>query len=160
MKQSLSLGGMTSVEWIKRVAIPWFTSLGITRRTVTLEVVGRTSGEPRRVSLSRTDYGGQQFFVSLAGESVWVRNVRAAGGKAVIVWRGRHPVRLEEVSREERAPIMLAYVQKRAFTHSGAQASRHFFGLGPNPTLVEMQARVDGYIVMRILPDPEAPIAR
>ena len=144
------------VEWLKRVAIPWFTSLGLTRRTVTLEVVGRTSGKPRRVSLSRTDYDGQQFFVSLAGESAWVRNVRAAGGKAVILSGGRHPVRLEEVSREERAPIMLAYVQKRAFTHSGAQAARHFFGLGPNPTLAEMQALADRYIVMRIVPEPEA----
>lgn len=147
---------MKLAEWVKRVGIPWFTSLGLTRRTVTLEVVGRTSGKPRQVSLSRTDYDGQQFFVSLAGESAWVRNIRAAGGKAVILSRGRHPVRLEEVSRDERAPIMLAYVQKRAFTHSGAQASRHFFGLGPNPTLAEMQALADRYVVMRILPDPKA----
>ena len=147
---------MNMVEWVKRVAIPWFTSLGLTQRTVTLEVVGRTSGKPRRVSLSRTDYGGQQFFVSLAGESAWVRNVRAAGGKAAVLSRGRHPVRLEEVSRAERAPIMLAYVLKRAFTHSGAQASRHFFGLGPNPTPAEMQALADRYIVMRIVPDPAA----
>ena len=151
---------MNLAEWFKRVAIPWFTSLGLTRRTVTLEVLGRTSGKPRQVSLSRTDYDSQQFFVSLAGESAWVRNVRAAGGQAIILSRGRHPVRLEEVSREKRAPIMLAYVQKRAFTHSGAQASRHFFGLRPNPTLAEMQARVDGYVVMRILPDPEAAEAR
>ncbi len=151
---------MNLAEWVKRVAIPWFTSLGLTQRTVTLEVIGRTSGKPRRVSLSRTDYGGQQFFVSLAGESAWVRNVRAAGGKAVILSRGRHLVRLEEVSREERAPIMFAYVQKRAFTHSGAQASRHFFGLGPSPTLNEMQALVDRYVVMRILPDPGATQAR
>jgi deazaflavin-dependent oxidoreductase (nitroreductase family) len=146
---------MNLAEWVKRVAIPWFTALGLTRRTVTLEVVGRTSGKPRRVSLSRTDYDGQQFFVSLAGESAWVRNVRAADGKAVILSGGRHPVRLEEVSREERAPIMLAYVLKRAFTHSGAQASRHFFGLGPNPTLAEMQGLADRYVVMRILPDPK-----
>jgi hypothetical protein len=51
---------------------------------------------------------------------------------------------------------MLAYVQKRAFTHSGAQASRHFFGLGPSPTLAELQALADRYIVMRIVPDPAA----
>jgi hypothetical protein len=73
---------MNLVEWLKRVVIPWFTSLGLTPRTVALEVVGRTSGKPRRVSLSRTDYDGQQFFVSLAGESAWVRNVRAANPEA------------------------------------------------------------------------------
>jgi hypothetical protein len=62
------------------------------------------------------------------------------------------PVHLEEISLEERAPVLLAYVQKRAFTHSGPQAARHFFGLGPNPNLEEMQALADRYVVFRIVP--------
>jgi hypothetical protein len=65
-------------DWIKYRLIPWYTSLGLTKRTVTLEVPGRKSGKPTRISLSRTDYGGYSYFVSLAGESGWVRNVRAA----------------------------------------------------------------------------------
>jgi hypothetical protein len=143
---------MGIIDWVKRKAIPWFTSLGITSRTVTLEVRGRRSGKPMRVSLSRTDHAGQQYFVSLAGESDWVRNVRSAGGKATVISGRRMPVHLEEISLEERAPVLLAYVQKRAFTHSGPQAARHFFGLGPNPNLEEMQALADRYVVFRIVP--------
>ncbi len=144
-------------DWLKRVAIPWYTSLGITSRTVTLEVIGRKTGIPRRISLSKTAFGGRQYFVSLAGESEWVRNVRAAAGRAVILSGRRIHIRLVEVPELERAPVMLAYVQRRAFTHSGAQASRHFFNLGAKPTLEEMQALADRYIVMRILFEGGAP---
>lgn len=143
---------MSRSGWLKGVFIPWFTSLGLTSRTVTLEVTGRKTGNPRRMSLSRTEYGGRQFFVSLAGESEWVRNVRAAGGNAVLISRKRYPIRLVEIAAELRAPVMLAYVQRRAFTHSGAQSARHFFGLGANPTLMEMQALAEKYVVLEILP--------
>lgn len=113
---------------------------------------GRKTGNPRRMSLSRTEYGGRQFFVSLAGESEWVRNVRAAGENAVLISGKRYPIRLVEIAAELRAPVMLAYVQRRAFTHSGAQSARHFFGLGANPTLTEMQALAEKYVVLEILP--------
>lgn len=141
---------MSLIQWVKKTAIPWFTGLGITSRTVTLEVCGRKTGRPIRVSLSRTDYAGNQYFVSLAGEVDWVKNVRASGGKAVIVSRKRIPIQLAEIPPGEHAHVLLAYVQKRAFTHSGAQASRHFFGLGPNPTLEEMEAIAGRYVVFRI----------
>jgi len=144
---------MSLIDWIQKKAIPWFTSLGLTSRTATLEVRGRKTGRPIRVSLSRTDYGGQRYFVSLAGEVDWVKNVRAAGGQAVLISRRRVPIHLEEIPQADRAPVLLAYVQKRAFTHSGAQASRHFFGLGPRPTLEEMERIAERYLVFRIVQD-------
>jgi hypothetical protein len=43
--------------------------------------------------------------------SEWVQDVRAAGGEA-FVKRGRsHRVRLTEIAREERAPILKAWCQ-------------------------------------------------
>jgi deazaflavin-dependent oxidoreductase (nitroreductase family) len=141
---------MDFFKWLMKTAIPWFTSLGITSRTVTLEVRGRKTGRPIRVSLSRTDCGGNRYFVSLAGEVDWVKNVRAAGGKAVMISRRRIPIQLKEIPLEERAPVLLAYVQKRAFTHSGAQASRNFFGLGPRPTLEEMGKIAGRYLVFKV----------
>jgi hypothetical protein len=150
---------MKLVDWIKYRAIPWFTGLGITSRTVTLEVPGRKTGRLIRTSLSRTSYAGQSYFVALGGKSAWVRNVRAAGGNAVIVSGGRTPVRLEEIAAGEKPPILLAYVQKRAFTHSGAQSARHFFGLGPHPTLEEMEAIAQRYIVFRINVEPQATLS-
>ena len=144
---------MSAFNWLKKTAIPWFTGLGLTTRTVTLEVPGRKTGRLIRVSLSRTDYAGNRYFVSLAGEAEWVKNVRAAGGRAVIISRRRIPVLLKEIPPEERAPVLFAYVQKRAFTHSGAQASSHFFGLGPRPRLEEMEEIAGRYLVFEILED-------
>ncbi len=143
---------MNLFDWLSLKVIPWYTALGLTQRTVTLEVMGRRTGKPIRVSLSRTDHLGRSYFASLAGESEWVRNVRAAQGKATILSRRRTPVRLVETAPEERAPILLAYVQARAFTHSSAQSARHFFGLGPHPTLEQMEAIANRYIVFEIVP--------
>ena len=141
---------MDFMNWLKYRLIPWFTSLGITTRTVTLEVVGRKTGRKIKVSLSRTDCNGQKHFVSLGGESEWVRNVRAAGGKAVILSRGRREIVLEETPLEERAPVLWQYVQSRAFTHSGSQSARHFFGLSSHPTLEDMKSIAERFIVFRI----------
>lgn len=132
--------------------IPWYTGLGITKRTVTLEVLGRKSGKPIRVSLSRTDYNGHSYFISLGGESSWVRNVKTAKGEAFILSGRRIPIRLIETKHDEIAPILLAYVQDRAFLHSGAQSSQLFFGLGPHPTLQEVQAIAGRYVVFEIVP--------
>jgi hypothetical protein len=41
-----------------------------------------------------------------------VRNVRAAGGAAAIRHRGRRRVRLEEISADQRPPILKAYLDK------------------------------------------------
>jgi len=61
------------------------TSLGLaTRDAVTLEVRGRRSGKRRRTPILRIPHQGGDYLVALAGESEWVRNVRAAGGRAVI----------------------------------------------------------------------------
>ena len=141
---------MNFFEWLTKKAIPWYTSLGFTSRTVTLEVTGRKSGKPNKVSLSKTICDGCEYFVSLAGEVNWVKNVRAADGRAVMIHRKRIPIQLTEIPEADRAPVLLAYVHSRAFTHSGPEASRLFFGLGPNPTLDEMKAIANKYVVFHV----------
>src|SRR5262249_13772556 len=55
------------------------------RRWVTLEVTGRRSGQIRRFPLGMADWEGRWYLVPMLGERCqWVRNVRAAGGRAVI----------------------------------------------------------------------------
>lgn len=137
-------------RWIRLKAIPVFTALGLTRGTVTLEVVGRRSGKTIRLSVTQVRLGGKRYLVSLGGESQWVQNVRAAGGCAVVISGGRQPVELVEVPSQERGPILLAYVNQRAFTHSGAQSARHFFGFQTKPTLGDMQGVADRYPVFEI----------
>jgi len=72
------------------------TSAGLAPRdAVTLQVRGRTSGKARRVPILRTRHQGADYLVALAGESQWVRNVRAADGRAIIRHRGARSVHLE-----------------------------------------------------------------
>jgi deazaflavin-dependent oxidoreductase (nitroreductase family) len=82
------------------------------RRGVTLEVRGRHSGKPVSLPVVVADYRGSRYLVSmLGGEANWVRNVQAADGRATLVRRGRHAVRLVEVPVDQRAPILRRYLE-------------------------------------------------
>src|SRR3712207_8118606 len=43
----------------------------------------------RRTNLVQARHDGRDYLVSLTGESEWVRNARAAGGRVVLARRGR-----------------------------------------------------------------------
>src|SRR5215831_16140032 len=80
---------------------------------VTLEVTGRTSGRLVSLPVVLVVVAGQRYLVSMLGEDVqWVRNVRAAGGRAVLRHGGREAIHLEEVPIDQRAPILQAYLQR------------------------------------------------
>ena len=80
---------------------------------VSFEVVGRRSGRVFRLPMVMAIVEGQRYLVSMLGENVdWVRNVRAAGGRAVLRHGRREKVRLEEVPVEMRAPVLKAYLRR------------------------------------------------
>jgi glyoxylase-like metal-dependent hydrolase (beta-lactamase superfamily II) len=108
---------------------PFVIGLGIgPKQVVVLEVPGRRSGVIRRTALVRASYDGNDFLVALAGESEWVRNVRAADGRVVIGQRRRMAARLVEVPPAERPPILRAYLLR--------------WGRKPNSPAVEHEARL------------------
>ena len=76
----------------KRYARFWARVFGLgvlPRRWVTLEVAGRRTGRTTRFPLGMADWRGHSYLVSMLGEDCdWVRNVRAAGGRATL--RRRH----------------------------------------------------------------------
>ncbi len=76
-----------------------------------LEVVGRRSGRAVRLPVAVVELAGERYLVAMLGERTnWVRNVRAAGGRAVFHRRGRTEVTLEEVPVDRRAPILRRYL--------------------------------------------------
>jgi deazaflavin-dependent oxidoreductase (nitroreductase family) len=93
----------------------WATFAGVglaPKRLVRLEVTGRRSGATISLPLVVADYQGERFLVSMLGESSnWVRNVRAAGGQAVVRHGRREDVLLEEVEPGLRAPILRRYLE-------------------------------------------------
>lgn len=78
----------------------------------TLQVKSRQSGRIYSTVLVVTRHQGDQYLVSMLEDtSEWVRDVRAAGGNALIN-RGRsRPVKLAEIPINERAPILKAWCQ-------------------------------------------------
>lgn len=130
------------------------TTLGLgPRDVVTLEVKGRKTGRVRRIPIVVTHHQDGDYLLALAGESQWVRNVRAGEGRAVIRRRGTRRARLEELAPDDRAEIIAEYLragERRGGADSAARQARYYFGLDPNPSLEDIRAIVGYYPVFRI----------
>jgi hypothetical protein len=109
-----------------------------------LEVRKRRTGEPEQIPVVVADYGGERYLVSMLGEkSAWVKNVRAAGGDASLLHRGRHPVHLSEVPVDNRAPVLQAYLRR-------AVGARPHFPIPPSAPLEDFEALAHEYPVFHI----------
>lgn len=120
---------------------------------VTLEVPGRRSGIIRSTAMVRVAHGGEHYVVALAGESDWVRNVRAAGGRAVLGQRRRYAVRLVEVPPPERVAVIRAYLHRpglRGVPISRTGEARHYFGIDPDAPPAQIERVVERYPVFRV----------
>lgn len=117
---------------------------------VTLEVTGRTSGRTVSLPVAIVVVEGQRYLVSMLGENVqWVKNVRAAGGKAVIHSGAREAVHLEEVPSDQRAPILRAYLRR-------APGARSHMPVSLDAPLAEFEKIAGAYPTFRLrspLPD-------
>lgn len=125
----------------------WLSGLGLTPSVLlTLQVRGRASGRLRSNILVVARHNGQRYLVSMLGEgSEWVRNVRAAGGKAFVKRGRRRPVTLTEIPPERRAAILKDYCHV-------ATSGRHHFPVPHNAPLSEFEAIASDYPVFRIDP--------
>jgi hypothetical protein len=139
---------------LQRLLGPLMISRGIgPKDVVVLEVPGRRSGEIRRNALVKASHNGNDYLVALAGESEWVRNVRAADGHVVIGWRDRRAARLVEVPPPERPPILRAYLLRWGRQpHSPAvqREARLFFGVCGDPSLEDLAAIAEFYPTFKI----------
>ncbi len=118
-------------------------------RLVTLEVKGRTSGRVYSLPLVMALVDGERYLVSMLGENVaWVRNVRAAGGRAVLRCGKREEVRLEEVPIDQRAPILKAYLKR-------APGARPHIPVDKDASLSDFETIAPAFPVFRVLVDTE-----
>ncbi len=111
---------------------------------VTLETVGRRSGQVRSVPVVLGEHQGERYVVSMLGElSPWVGNVRAAGGHAVLRHGARTPVRLVEVPVPERPAILKAYLARAA-------GARPHIGVDPSAPVEAFAGVAAGVPVFRV----------
>lgn len=122
-------------------------SLGIlSDRFVTLEVVGRKSGQTVSFPLAMTPISGERYLVSMLGVNAnWVKNVRAAGGNAILRYGRREPVHLVEVDASRRAPILKAYLQF-------ARGARPHIPVSKDAPISEFEKIASSYTVFKIEP--------
>jgi deazaflavin-dependent oxidoreductase (nitroreductase family) len=144
----------TRLQWLG-FALTW---LGLSPGYVTtLEVPGRRSGVIRRTNLVLLDHDGEQYLIALAGESQWVRNVRAAGGRVVLDRRRqRRAATLVELPVQDRARVIRAYLLRagrRPGSAPVAREARGYFGVS-DLTLAEIGAVANRYPVFRVMPQP------
>ena len=120
-------------------------SLGIyPDRLVTLEVPGRKSGKIVSFPLAMTVLNGQRYLVAMLGEQTnWVRNLRAAGGKARLVHGMREQVLLQEVHVSQRALVLKAYLQI-------APGARPHIPVSKDAPLAEFEKIAGNYPVFRV----------
>jgi deazaflavin-dependent oxidoreductase (nitroreductase family) len=128
-------------------ASAWAFAAGIMPgRVAALEVRGRSSGRVISFPVVIAGYEGNRYLVSMLGEEVnWVRNLRAADGAAVLVHGRREQVRLEEVSAQERAPILRRYLRV-------APGARPHIPVSPSAPLADFERISKDYPVFRIRP--------
>ncbi|QFY14417.1 nitroreductase family deazaflavin-dependent oxidoreductase [Nonomuraea phyllanthi] len=116
-------------------------------RTAVLKVAGRRSGAITSVPVAVTRHRGGEYLVSMLGpDANWVRNVRAAGGRAVLRRRGsEQPILLKEIPTEQRAEILRRYL-------AVAPGARPHLGLSPESPLPEFRRIAAAHPVFRIRP--------
>lgn len=113
---------------------------------VSLETSGHRTGVRHAIPMVVADYAGERYIVSMLGErSPWVRNVRAAGGRAVIRHGQRHEVHLVELAPDERAPVIKAYLAR-------AVGGRPHIPVDPAAPLEAFERIAASYPVFRIEP--------
>ena len=132
-------------RWANRFAA-WSSALGLSSTAAVLEVRGRTSGLPRSVPVVVTTVDGARYLVSMLGAgSDWVRNVEAAGGRAVLRQGRRVRINLELVPTAARAPVLRAYVRV-------ATSGRRHLPVAVGAPLAEFETIAGRYPVYRIEP--------
>jgi hypothetical protein len=94
--------------------------------SVTL-AVPRRSGGTQSIPVIVVEYEASRFLVSTRGESVWVKNLRAAGEAALRIKGKTEAVTATEVAVAERPPILDAYKAK------GGKVVETYFTQLPDP---------------------------
>jgi hypothetical protein len=88
---------------------------------------------------------GERYLVSMLGSDVaWVRNLKAAAGRAVLLHGRAEQVRLEEVAIEKRAPVLKAYLQR-------APGARPHIPVDKDAPLAEFETIAEQIPVFRVL---------
>jgi deazaflavin-dependent oxidoreductase (nitroreductase family) len=117
--------------------------------TKALRVRGRKTGKRRGVVINLLTIDGTDYVVSPRGNTQWARNVRAAGAVELGPrWRTR-PIRIAELSDDDKPPILQSYLQRWFW-----QVKGHVAGLTPQSSAEELRVSAPSIPVFQVLRQP------
>jgi deazaflavin-dependent oxidoreductase (nitroreductase family) len=117
------------------------------RGVATLTVVGRRTGEPRKVPVVPVEVGQSRYLVSPYGESDWVRSLRAAGQGELSSKGQTEVLHASEVPVEERGDIIARY-REVAGSHIGPSFTKLPDPLEPGYSSNFGERRMASYIYL------------
>ncbi|HET8627723.1 MAG TPA: nitroreductase family deazaflavin-dependent oxidoreductase [Thermomicrobiales bacterium] len=112
-----------------------------------LAVRGRKSGEWRTTPVNLLTYRGERYLVAPRGVTQWVRNIRASGEGELRLGRRSEPIRVVELTDEEKPEVLRAYLRRWR-----VEIGAFFQGVGPDAPDADLRRIAPDYPVFRILP--------
>ncbi len=112
-----------------------------------LTVTGRRTGQRYTTPVTVVGHAGGRWLVAPYGERSWVKNARAAGFVELRRGRRHERVAVEEVPRDERAPVLRAYLDRNPST-------RDLFDAARGAPLADFAAEADRHPVFRLVSRP------
>lgn len=112
-----------------------------------LAVRGRTSGQWRTTPVNVLTDDGERYLVAPRGVTQWVRNLRASGEGELQLGGRREPIRVVELTDDEKPELLQAYLRRWKF-----EVGMFFGGVGPDASEAELRRIAPAHPVFRILP--------
>ena len=110
-----------------------------------LGVRGRKSGEMRTTPVNLLTVDGERYLVAPRGVTQWVRNVRVTGEAELRLGRRVEPIRVEELSDDEKPAILRAYLKRWKF-----EVGVFFDGVDASASDETLRGIAPGYPVFRV----------
>ncbi|MGH8994757.1 MAG: nitroreductase/quinone reductase family protein [Acidimicrobiales bacterium] len=127
--------------------VAWLTRHGLSVwGSRVLAVRGRSTNEWRTTPVNPLDFDGGRYLVAPRGTTQWVRNIRAAGAAELRKGRRAEPIRVVELSDDEKVPVLRAYLKRWKF-----ETGRFFGGTGPDASDPELRVIAPNHPAFRIL---------
>jgi deazaflavin-dependent oxidoreductase (nitroreductase family) len=132
---------VTTGKRVVSALMGWLARRGL-GNFVVLTTRGRTSGEPREVTVSPIVVDGVEYLVSPYGDSAWVLNVREDPHVSITRGGTTREVEVVEVTGS-RPEVVEAYYHREAF-------ARQFMDVPEEPTVADFAAVADRFPVFEI----------
>jgi deazaflavin-dependent oxidoreductase (nitroreductase family) len=110
-----------------------------------LGVRGRKSGEMRTTPVNLLTVDGERYLVAPRGVTQWVRNIRVTGEAELRLGRRVEPIRVEELSDDEKPAILRAYLTRWKF-----EVGVFFDGVDASASDETLRGIAPGYPVFRV----------